>query len=150
MTGKILIKIVLLSFSLSTSTQLLAKKVPVIVFERTPCLGNCQTYKLSIFKNRKMALNAGPFTVVKEGEYKARLKKKEYKELIQLFQESDFFKLDKQHTSVATDLPSQYLTFSTGDESRTILDYDHTNPSLIKLEDFLQQVVEKAKWKKSN
>jgi hypothetical protein len=150
MAGKILINIVLLSFALIISTPILAKKVPVIIFERTPCLGNCQSYKLSVFKNRKMVLNAGPFTVVAEGEYKSRLKKEEYNQLIQLFRESDFFKLEKQHSSTAPDLPSQYLTFRDDDRSKTILDYDHTDPSLIKLEDFLQQLVEKAKWKKSN
>jgi hypothetical protein len=150
MAGKVLIKIALLSFALITTTEIIAKKVPIIIFQRTPCLGNCQSYELSIFKNRKMVLNAGPFTVVKEGEYKARLKKEEYKQLIQLFRESDFFKLENQHSSSATDLPSQYLTFREGDQSKTILDYDHTDPSLIKLEDFLHQIVEKARWKKSN
>jgi hypothetical protein len=148
MPGKILIKISFFTLALLISTQVVAKKVPVIVFERTPCLGNCQSFKLSIFKNRKIFFEAGENTVVAKGIYSSKLKKKEYKQLIRLFQESDFFKLENQHTTSGTDLPTQYLTFRDGDHLKTVMDYDHVNPTLIRLEDFLQQIVNGVEWRK--
>jgi hypothetical protein len=148
MPGKILIKISVFTLALFISTQVVAKKVPVIVFERTPCLGNCQSFKLSIFKNRKIFFEAGENTVVAKGIYSSKLKKKEYKQLIRLFEESDFFKLENQHTTSATDLPTQYLTFRDGDRMKTVMDYDHTNPTLIRLEDFLQQIIDGTEWRK--
>jgi hypothetical protein len=148
MLGKRLIKISVFTLALFVLTQGVAKKVPVIVFERTPCLGNCQSFKLSIFKNRKIFFDAGENTVVAKGKYYSKLKKKEYKQLIQLFRQSDFFRLENQHTTSSTDRPTQYLTFRDGDQSKTVMDYDHTNPTLIRLEDFLQQIVDGAEWRR--
>jgi hypothetical protein len=148
MFRKVLINFSVWSLVLIGSTEVVAKKVPVVTFERTPCLGNCQSLKLSIFKNRTMQLQAGKYVSVGEGEYSARLKRKVYRQLIDLFEASDFFNLENQHTSTATDLPTLYLTFRDGEKSKTVMDYDQTNPTLIQLEDFLQQIVDRTKWRK--
>jgi hypothetical protein len=142
--------ILVLVFALGTSTQIVAEKVPIVTFERTPCLGNCQTFKLIVFENRRMMLEAGPYATLDQGQYKARLKKKEYRQLIRLFRESNFMEMEDHQASSAPDLPATYLTFRDDGQSKTILDYQSENSSLKKLEDFLQQLVDKAKWTKSD
>jgi len=146
--NNVLTKIVL--FLLIGVSNVFAQNAPVIVLEQTPCFGSCAVFKMEIFKNRKVKLQADKYVAVGEGHFSSRLKRKEYKKLVQLFYTNQFFKLKDEYTSRATDLPSKYVTFNDGTQSKTVLDYTNAPAELFELEEELWIILNKSKWRKSN
>ena len=129
---------------------MLAQKTPMIVFEQTPCLGSCAVFKMELFQNGKIKLQADKYVAVGEGHFTSRLKRKEYRKLVKLFNTNQFFKLQNEYTSRASDLPSKYVTYNDGTQSKTVLDYTDAPAELIELEKELLLVLSTSKWKKSN
>ena len=148
MKNNVLIRIAL--FLLVGAGNVFAQNTPVLVFEQTPCFGSCAVFKMELFQNRKLKLQADKYVSVGEGHFSSKIKRKEYKRLVKLFYTKEFFKLQDEYTSRVSDLPSKYITFNDGVQSKTVLDYTNAPVELIELEKELFLVLSKSKWKKSN
>jgi len=149
MKNKVIITLLLLVGVLALTVE--AQKIPIITFEKTPCFGNCPVYKLEIYKNRKMHLSNTKYLKVGEGDFSAKLKRKEYKAILNQFQEINFLQLKDQYiTKNVSDLPTRYITLAAQGKTKTVMDYSGAPEQLTKLEDQLQQLIDQTNWKKSN
>ncbi len=148
MKNTLVIKIVVLL--LIASASLKAQNQPVVMFEQTPCFGSCAVFQLRIFNDRRMTLHAIKYVKEGEGNLKSRMKKRDYRKLIELFNEKEFFNLKDEYTSRSTDLPTRYVTFNNKGQSKKILDYANTPAELKEIENVLFEIISESKWKKSD
>ena len=147
--NKITSAIVFLTIASCATT--FAQRKPIITFEKTPCFGSCPVYQLEIYPNRKMKLLSVKYLNIGEGDFSAKLKKKDYQALIHAFHRIRFSELkDSYSTQPVSDLPTRYLSFREGENTKTIMDYVGAPEELTQLEETLQQLVDMARWKKSN
>lgn len=119
----------------------------VAYMERTQCYGDCPVYKVYILENGN-AYYFGKQNVEKTGVFKASVSEEEMQELIDLFQNYDFFEFEKRYVDMISDLPTTYIYFSYNGESKKITDYHGAPEKLKKLEKEVDAFVESLSWEK--
>ena len=82
------------------------------------------------------------------GEFKSRLSKIKYEELIHAFRQSGFFELDEIYRSNVSDLPTTYFYFKDNGEAKTIEVYGKWPDDLTALDKKLTALIDELKWKK--
>lgn len=123
------------------------KQEGTIVFEieRTPCFGYCPEYKMKIYKNGFVYLNAKRHLDM-EGEYKSNISENKLNELIEEFNKNNFFSFEDKYTAKVTDLPTTTTTFRYEGEEKRIVDYHGAPKKLKNLEMELHALIEELDW----
>jgi hypothetical protein len=142
---------ILLALFLSFAT------VPVITLERTPCFGNCPSYKLTIYEDGKVEYEGKEY-VKHKGKAEGRITKAELEELIREFERIDYLNLADHYTLGSkncpqewTDNPTAVTSLNWKDKKKTIVHYHGCRGSnvleqLTALEDKIDQVVKTERW----
>ena len=125
-----------------------AQKKKVIGIQKTACYGACPVYTMDILNNCKVILRAEKFLEMGAGEFKSRLSKIKYEELIHAFRQSGFFELDEIYRSNVSDLPTTYFYFKDNGEAKTIEVYGKWPDDLTALDKKLTALIDELKWKK--
>jgi hypothetical protein len=127
-----------------------AQKKKVMGIQKTACYGPCPVYSMDILSNCKVILQAESFLEMGTGEFKSKLTKNKYEELIQTFRQTGFFELDETYRSNVSDLPTTYFYFKDNGEAKTIEVYGKWPEDLTVLDKKLTALIDDLKWKKVN
>ena len=119
----------------------------LISMEKTRCMGACPVYKIEIYKDGKVLLDAEENLTLK-GRYEARLTDEEVNEFIKAFEEKDFFGFEDSYKSKMSDLPTTYIAFRHEGKSKKIMDYYNAPEELKELEKKVASLVDDLDWKK--
>lgn len=98
-----------------------AKETIFISMERTPCLGRCPGYTITIYETG-MVIYEGRDFVEKEGKYTAMLSNDAMKELKNFIISIDFFNLKDKYDKEITDIPSCIIAVSLDGKYKKIID----------------------------
>ena len=134
-----------------TSTTTSEKEYLFISLERTPCLGRCPSYRISIY-NTGRVLYEGYTFVEREGNFETQLDQSELEQLKKVMEQIDIFTLKDKYDSYKTDIPSCILHLNDGEQSKKIYDRDGAPLSLMNFEKLIDKIVlskEFTKLKKS-
>lgn len=119
----------------------------LITMEKTICFGSCPVYQIVIFEDGAMHLS-GRQNMELIGEFRAQLSKKELDELANAFENAQFFEFESQYTASVTDLPTTYISYTRGGETKKIMDYYGAPAELRRLEKLVETLLETKNWKK--
>lgn len=141
---------VLLFFSLIICFEksAFAQRKKVIGVQKTACFGACPVYTMDIMSNCKVILRAEKFLEMGSGEFKSKLSRDQYEELIQAFRQIDFFELNEVYSSNVSDLPTTYFYFKDKSEAKVIEVYGDWPDALTKLDQKLSILIDDLNWKK--
>ena len=119
--------------------------------ERTPCYGECPSYKLNIFTDGD-ALYEGRLFVEKEGMYIGEVSGKTMKRISSLAEEIGFFEMDDKYVDeYITDVPSTIVTLVIEGKRKTIRSNSFQTPKeLINFHNFIDEMTEDANWQKAD
>ncbi len=121
----------------------------VLTMKKTACMGNCPVYEISIYENRVVLLK-GVENIPYTGAYYSKLSKKEFENIEEEFNRSNFFDFDTEYSGSMTDLPTTFLTYTKGSQSKTIKDYYGAPDEIKALEKRLGSLIETLRWKPYN
>lgn len=119
----------------------------LISMQKTRCMGACPVYKIDIYKNGKVMLDAQENLTLK-GRYEAQLSEEEVNKLIEAFEGKDFFAFEDSYKSNVTDLPTTYISFNYEGKSKKIMDYYNAPEELKELEGKVASLIDSLEWKK--
>lgn len=139
---------IVLFFSCKT-VQKTVSDLPVISMIKTACFGSCPVYEINIFYDGKVELKGEMFMDL-IGGFRADLTKSELKQLINAFEERDFFAFEDEYSAKITDLPTTYLSFNYQGRNKKIKDYYNAPEELKALEKMVAELLEKLDWKPVN
>lgn len=128
------------------SVQTQSDAAPVIVMTKTPCMGTCPDYDISVFTDGRVVLNARQFLDL-TGTFEAKLEKEKLENLIAMFENSGFDSFEKSYKSNRTDLPTTTVTFNYSGKKKNVVDYDGAPAELKQLEAEVHQLIELLDWK---
>jgi hypothetical protein len=121
-------------------------ETPVLYIEKSACYGECPVYKVEIFASGKMVFQALANTKMK-GRFCANIDKKELSNLIDSFNQQNYFSFNGVYFSRAMDLPTTTTGFNYGGKQKRVRDYDKAPPELKMLEKMLENLVDSTTWK---
>lgn len=133
-------------FSCKSSAAGTAQKDPLIIMEKTACMGECPVYKIQIFEDGTAKLHAEQNLQLK-GDYVAQLNESKLDSLVTDFKEKDFFGFEDKYTANVTDLPTTYIEFHYEGQSKKITDYYNAPEELKTLEKKVASLVDELEWK---
>ncbi len=124
-------------------------KSALIEMRTTSCYGKCPVYKISINGDGRVFYE-GKRHVEKEGFYQKMLTDKEVKSLIEAFDKAKFFEFQDEYTSAVTDMPTTFVSYSIGKDSKKIRDYFGAPNELKDLEKLVAEIANsKEGWTKA-
>lgn len=101
-----------------------------LTMERTPCFGQCPSFKFTIF-NTGMVIYEGFNFVKKEGKYKSKLTRDQLNEIIEQIESKKIFNLQDKYDAKITDIPSCILYINLNGKKKKIYDR-HGAPNELK------------------
>jgi len=128
------------------SSQQVTSDQVIIEMKKTPCLGTCPEYELTIFQDKRVVVEAKQHTPLGKGKYSSKLSDEQYDQLVQEFVSADFFEFEEEYTSSITDLPTTYLTFRHNGKEKKVMDYHGAPESLKNLEKQVHALIEELEW----
>lgn len=133
----------------STTSDTLNEETKLLVsYYQTPGFSHdAPEYKLELYSNRQMHLTATK-NLDKEGKYLRTLLEKEFNQVINAFDEANFFKFQDEYTSTMTDLPTRYLYFSHNGKEKQVRDYYGAPNEIKELEFLMQSFLDRVGWEK--
>lgn len=146
MKGYLAILLVLITLGCSKPPQKESTE-KVLSIRKTECYGSCPTYNLDIFADGYAEIEVINNLDLENGKYAAKLKTEDFNELLGKFRSSSFFDFEDQYMGNVTDLPTTYIYFSDGGNSKEIQDYYGAPDELKELEKSLENLVLELKWK---
>ena len=130
------------------AAQVNSDDLRVIYMKKTPCMGTCPNYEISIFSNGNVVLNAKEHVGMK-GQFTSKLSNKELAALINAFEENNFSAYENAYKSNRTDLPTTTVTFKNEEMEKTVVDYDGAPESLKELEAKVHALIEQLNWQEA-
>ncbi len=112
---------------------------------RSSCMGVCPVYIMQIYDNGLVQL-VGEKNIEQIGTYKAMLTSEELIALKKQFDEIDFFTLEDEYVKRVSDLPTTYISYTLGDQTKRIKDYYGAPEGLKNLENYIQNYLKELKW----
>lgn len=106
------------------------KESVFIAMERTPCLGKCPSYKLTIFNTGNVTYEGYTFAE-KKGNYQTKLTPAQLRELKQQIEKINLFEMQDKYDSQITDIPSCILLVNYKGKTKKIIDR-HGGPNELK------------------
>jgi hypothetical protein len=117
----------------------------VISMKKTPCMGACPDYDLTIYTNGFVALDARQNLKI-QGKFSAIMSKEYLNKLISKFEESNFESFNNAYISNRTDLPTTFITYQKEGFKKKIEDYDGAPVALKELENAVAMLISELKW----
>ncbi|MEP2773350.1 MAG: DUF6438 domain-containing protein [Fulvivirga sp.] len=143
--NKLLILLLFVCLASCKSSKIQSVEDAIIVIQKTPCMGTCPEYEMMIFENRRVVIEAKQHLPIK-GKFRGELSVQTYEELIEKFEDSDFFEFEDRYTSNITDMPTTYLTYRSGDKAKKIMDYHGAPKALKDLENEVHGLIDQISW----
>jgi|SRR5881392_813634 len=143
--------LILVSLTVVTAVgQRLAAQAGTDVLEismrRTPCLGRCPTYDLTLTRAGEATYN-GVSEATRTGHYRASIDAAAFVRLALLLVDGAFFALDTGYRSAVTDMPTTFLCMRTTSVARCIRHEGHAGPRVLSsLEDSVDAVASGLTW----
>lgn len=109
-------------------------------FEKTPCLGQCPVYEAEVYRSGKGRFN-GKYHVEPEGQYAFWLPKAVLEHIEREAGQLNFFSLQDQYLSQATDFPSTFLTLYSKGKSKTVQVEGEAPEALLNLNQYIHQQI---------
>lgn len=110
-----------------------------------PCFGKCPVYDLTIYKGGMAAFEGKRF-VEKFGLHTKKLDKKEYRSVLQAFENADLWSMEDHYESNVSDISKTTISFTQKDNTKTITG-DITRPKQLKdLEKLLVAIANSDGW----
>ncbi|MBW6483144.1 MAG: hypothetical protein K0B10_08780 [Vicingaceae bacterium] len=132
----------------NTATETL-KETIFISMERTPCLGRCPGYTITIYETG-MVIYEGRDFVEREGKYSAMLSNDAMEELKNYINSINFFNLKDKYDKEITDIPSCIIAVSLDGKYKKIVDRYEAPDELRRLEKLIDYYVLTDNLKKMN
>lgn len=95
------------------------KAIPVIVYSKSPCFGNCPIYNMTIYNSGLIKYNGVRFTE-KMGKFEKTLDTKTYSELLKLFKTNRFWRFDDDYGMDLVDAATITLSYSDNGKTKTV------------------------------
>ncbi len=111
-----------------------------LTMERTPCLGKCPNYKITIF-NTGNVIYEGINFVDKQGKHRKKLSSKQLKEIQDHVDILKIFELKDKYDSPITDIPSVHLFIVYNNKKKKILDRVNGPKELRQFEKLIDHLV---------
>ncbi|MCB0400555.1 MAG: hypothetical protein KDD41_00580 [Flavobacteriales bacterium] len=118
-----------------------------ITMERTPCLGRCPSYKISIFNTGKILYEGYDF-VEHQGTFQGQLSPVQLNDIRAKMDEIKIFALQNKYDSPITDIPSCLLYINDGEQKKKIYDRHGAPESLKEFEKLIDTFVSGCKLSK--
>jgi hypothetical protein len=120
---------------------------PVVQMRKTPCFGQCPTYEIKIFENGYVWLK-GERHIEQIGIFEAKIGKKELAVLKDRFETNKFWDLEEVYEKNVTDLPTTYLSYTSGSKSKEVRRTGDAPENLTNLEEAVAELLKTLKWTK--
>jgi hypothetical protein len=113
----------------------------VITLERTPCFGTCPAYRVTVHGDGEVTYEGEMFVEV-TGTETYQIPEADVRELVSAFVSLNFFSLDDEYVSRATDLPSTTTSITLGDTTKTVFRYGEGPGTLVQLENRIDELAQ--------
>ena len=118
----------------------------VICLERTVCFGACPAYSLKIDSSGTVSYE-GKENVAVLGKQTARITPKQFRTLLQAFDNIDFYSLQNKYIGGdPSDLPTTYVGVTVNGQTKTVTDYAQPPAGLRDLERQIDRMVNVHQW----
>ncbi|MEM7549611.1 MAG: DUF6438 domain-containing protein [Bacteroidota bacterium] len=131
---------------LSTTVQ---KDEPYLVVSltKTQCFGTCPAFDFELYSDCTVKYE-GKAHVNQIGSFESKIKRKTYLEIVNQFEDSEFFQFQDRYYKEITDLPTTYIYYNDGGQDKKIMDYYGAPEKLKALEQSVDDLIETISWKK--
>jgi hypothetical protein len=120
----------------------------LIQLERTACMGPCPVDQLTVYADGRL-LYYGGANAPRTGSFAGQLTTAERKKLVAKFEAANFFAFQDSYVSIASDLPTKYITYWQGKKTKRIQDYDGAPAALKALESELIDLIKTDRWQRT-
>ncbi len=117
----------------------------LIEMTKTACFGRCPEYTINL-DGKGNGLYKGIKNVDKIGNYEKNFSAEEVNGLITAFEKAKFWDFEDEYTAKVTDLPTTYISFTKGSQSKKIKDYYGAPATLKALEKAVEELANSAGW----
>ena len=114
---------------------------------KSPCYGDCPVYDFRIYSNGIARLDAKN-NMNWVGAYQAKISRSRINHMKNLFNNAEFFTLEDQYTSTASDLPSTEIYYKKDSEEKRVKLYGEGPERLKDLISELEKEVDELDWKR--
>ncbi|MEL6658759.1 MAG: DUF6438 domain-containing protein [Bacteroidota bacterium] len=129
------------------STKDLDSLEPRIEMFKGPCFGSCPVYKLKIYEGGVAAYEGQRFTN-RIGLHTKLLDQNTYRDLINAFEESNFWSYQNIYKAQIPDLPTVTLTYHKDGETKSVKGKDGRPERLLELEEMLTAIADGGGWER--
>ena len=147
MTRLVILSSLLIMLSCKSSKQSRSNESPIIMMEKTICMGTCPAYIFNVYPDGT-ATYKGTHNVTNIGEFTAVLSEEQLNYLKNSFNEADFFNFANVYSANVTDLPTTFIYYHNGKENLKVTDYFDAPDKLKDLEKKVESVIDDLKWQK--
>lgn len=124
-------------------------KATAFTLEKTACFGRCPIFLLTISGANNTAIYKGQMNVDKVGTYQKKVTNEELKALVAAFEKYKFLEMqDEYNKSQVTDLPSIYVSYTVGGNTKKVRDRYQAPAELKELEKLLDAIGNSEGWTK--
>jgi len=123
-----------------TPTPPIIKEAIFISMERTPCLGKCPSYTITIFNTGKVIYDGKDFAE-RQGKHQMRLTPDQIKELRNYIIAIKLFEMERKYDKPITDIPSCFLYVNLDGKDKKILDRVDAPAELRNFEKLIEHMV---------
>ncbi|GAB3527439.1 hypothetical protein GCM10027443_04020 [Pontibacter brevis] len=122
----------------------------LLLFQKTPCLGNCPAYNATIYDNGSISFVEFKNALAQD-TLQLQLSDKELQQLKREIAALDYKKLQDRYLTQWSDISSTYLTFfEAGKEAKRVKHEEGGPRQLIKFQEWLHQIIwQRAEEKKT-
>lgn len=114
--------------------------------ERTPCLGKCPIYSMTIYKSGYAIYNGKNF-VEEKGIFEGYISPKIRKEIKRIAKEIQYFEMKSIYTdTLIMDLPTTYTQLHFEGQNKKIIAKAHVPTPLLHFQKYLDGIVQKTVW----
>ena len=147
MVRLIFLSCLLITLSCKSSKQSASNEFPMIMMEKTACMGTCPVYVFNVYPDGT-ATYKGTQNVTNIGEFTAKLTEEQLNGLKNSFDEADFFNFANVYSANVTDLPTTFIYYHNGKENSKVTDYFDAPEALKALEKEVERVIALLNWQK--
>ena len=116
-----------------------AQAAPVITLERTACFGTCPVYKVTLLEDGTVSYEGWEHVRV-PGTHTWKIDPAAVLALARDMEKAGFFEMKDAYTLPVTDMPTTYVTLTSGGRSKRIKDYFAAPPALTAIEARIDEV----------
>jgi hypothetical protein len=120
-----------------------------IVYEETPCFGECPVYTMTLDGATMTATFKGKANTTKIGTYSKAISSDEYSKFMEAIDKANFTKLNNEYMGLAPDFPIRIITLTKDGKTKTVKNRSDAPPELGVLEQVFKHFANTDGWKKT-